>query len=814
MSGEGIILETFFASAFTRVISIPLGKIRPQSQRGSHMATLSDRSKGAILAIAISLIITASSLAYLTVLSLIEARKSVDHTQLVLSTTERFVSTLKEVEASARAYVITGVERELEAYLRTAHAAPEVMAEIRSLTADNASQQNRLDNLEPLVKDKMTAMAAMIQARKESGAGSESIRELLRRSVSLMDEIRPLLAAMIDEETQLYQAQQRAAASNANRILVIIASASGASILIICILFYMAYSEARRRRVANTQLHNLNADLETRVEARTKELSRAVVALEEEVVVHKKTEDNLQQTRVFLDLVVENIPAMLFVKDAKDFRFVLFNRAGEQLLGFDRKDLIGKNDYDFFPKEEAEFFIARDKVALQSGQLQIIPEERITTRHNGARLLQTMKMPVSDEHGRPKYLLGLSEDITERKLLEQTERDAKDTLSAVIDASPVAIICLAIDRTVLVWSRAAEQLFGHTRDEVVGKPYNLVPPGQEEEFDRLFALAVAGETLRNIPVQRRRKDGSFVDISFDGAAMYDADGVRGVAYALTDITRRKSVEMQLRQAQKMEAVGNLTGGMAHDFNNLLCIIIGNLDLLRERQAGDVEADELTREALEAALRGSDLTRRLLAFARRQPLQPQRIDVDELVAGTSKLLSRILGEDIEITLDQSDQVWPVVADPAQLEASLVNIVNNARDAMPKGGVLTITTRNRALDHDYAALHPGLVPGDYTMIEVSDSGSGIPPQIVNQIFEPFFTTKEQRKGTGLGLSMVFGFMKQSGGHINVYSEVGVGTTLRLYLPRASADEVRSVATAVRGGRETILAVEDNASLALIR
>jgi signal transduction histidine kinase len=271
---------------------------------------------------------------------------------------------------------------------------------------------------------------------------------------------------------------------------------------------------------------------------------------------------------------------------------------------------------------------------------------------------------------------------------------------------------------------------------------------------------------------------------------------------------------QLVQSQKLEAIGNLTGGMAHDFNNLLGVIIGNLDLLRDRQSGDPEADELSRDALDAALRGADLTRRLLAFARRQPLAPARTDVNELIAGIVKLLERTLGEEIQITLDLSPDTWPVVVDPAQLESSLANLATNARDAMPGGGQLMILTGNRFLDADYAFQHAEVQPGDYAMIEISDTGTGMDPEVASHIFEPFYTTKEQGKGTGLGLSMVFGFIKQSGGHINVYSEVGIGTTFRLYLRRAEIEaEAASIAAPtalVRGAGETILAVEDNASL----
>ena len=406
----------------------------------------------------------------------------------------------------------------------------------------------------------------------------------------------------------------------------------------------------------------------------------------------KSTEESLKSISAFHNLVIENIPAMVFVKDAKDHKFMLVNRAGEQLLGIDRSELLGRNDYDFFPKEQAEVFIERDNAVFESGEPQVTPEEPITTRHNGIRLLHTTKIPVFDGHRRPLYLVALCQDITDHK----------------------------------------------------------------------------------------------------------------------------AIETQLRQAQKMEAIGNLTGGVAHDFNNLLGIIIGNLDILRgtlsSSRASDPKIDQLASEALNAGLRGADLVKRLLTFARRQPLHSQHIDVNELVEGINKLLNRTLGVDIEIKLNLGAGVWPVNADPSQLGASLINLVNNARDAMPNGGVVTIATSNQELNADDAARHVDLAPGKYTLIEVSDTGTGIPPEALSQIFEPFFSTKEQGKGTGLGLSMVFGFVKQSAGHINVCSEVGHGTTIRLYLPRAStiaiAPEV--AAKVAQGSHETVLVVEDNEGL----
>ena len=291
--------------------------------------------------------------------------------------------------------------------------------------------------------------------------------------------------------------------------------------------------------------------------------------------------------------------------------------------------------------------------------------------------------------------------------------------------------------------------------------------------------------------------------------------VVGIVTTSLDVTERKRTEAALRQAQKMEAVGNVAGGMAHDFNNLLSVAIGNLDLIVPMVAADPELSELVGEVLGAMLRGADLTQRLLAFGRRQPLQPVPLHVNDLVSGMVRLLARVLGETIQTSLDLASDLWPVAADPAQLEASIANLATNARDAMPKGGALHIATANRHVDAEQAALQPDLHPGDYVMIEVTDSGVGMTPEVMSQIFEPFFTTKTVGKGTGLGLSMVFGFAKQSGGHISVHSELRGGSTFRLLLPRATAAmpapaTVPAPASPAASRGETVLVVEDNAAL----
>jgi signal transduction histidine kinase/ActR/RegA family two-component response regulator len=285
---------------------------------------------------------------------------------------------------------------------------------------------------------------------------------------------------------------------------------------------------------------------------------------------------------------------------------------------------------------------------------------------------------------------------------------------------------------------------------------------------------------------------------------------RHAAVTRAGIERNRRLEEQLRQAQRLEAVGQLIGGVAHDFNNLLTVIIGNAGLLVDELDDDPDRRELAETTLTAAQRAADLTGRLLAFARRQPLAPRVTDVGELVEGMEKLLRRSLGEHVEIELAHAASVWPALVDAAQLEGAILNLAINGRDAMPIGGRLTISIANRDVDRTTAEGQLDVVPGPYVMIEVADTGSGIAPEDLEHVFDPFFTTKEVGRGTGLGLSMVFGFVKQSGGHVTIESELGRGTRVRMYLPRGreATDAIAVVPGAVdAGGTETVLLVEDD-------
>jgi PAS domain S-box-containing protein len=403
-----------------------------------------------------------------------------------------------------------------------------------------------------------------------------------------------------------------------------------------------------------------------------------------------------------------------------------------------------------------------------------------------------------------------------RSFREQRARDAAEIdsinarLRTVLDSSPLPIFSLDTQGRVASWNAAAERIFGHAPADVLGKPMaSLLPEGHA--FAAAREAIVQGETVRDQRTQWNRPDGRVLDVSFSAAPIGVPDATSsGAVFVAEDVTERLKLEHALSQSQKMDAVGQLTGGVAHDFNNILTVITGTIDLLHDGLADRPQMAAIARMIDDAATRGADLTRHLLAFARKQALQPRETDLNALVTDAAGLLRPTLGEQVDIETALSADAWPALVDPGLLSNAVLNLAINARDAMPKGGQLTLETRNVFLDEAYAAQHAEVVPGPYVMIAVSDTGTGIPPEIRDKVFEPFFTTKETGKGTGLGLSMVFGFVKQSGGHIKIYSEVGHGTAIKMYLPRAKgvADAVAdAVPTRVRGGTETVLVVEDD-------
>jgi len=416
-------------------------------------------------------------------------------------------------------------------------------------------------------------------------------------------------------------------------------------------------------------------------------------------------------------------------------------------------------------------------------------------------------------------------DLSRRAEVEEALREARDRLeqrvnertaelTAVIETSPLAISAIDSQGNILLWNRAAERMFGWTREEMIGKPYQQTDGGDRRIYRDVFERVAKGGPVIGYETRGKKKDGTTIDVAIYSAPLSRNDGdSSGVLAVIADLTEQKRLQDRLRQSQKMEAVGKLAGGIAHDFNNLLTAITGYTDLLFIRLPGDIGKRELS-EIRKASDRAASLTRQLLAFSRQQVLQPKVISVNEVVGNLTSMLSRLIGEDVELVTGLGEGLGRVKADPFQLEQVLMNLAVNARDAMPRGGKLTIETANVILDDHYARSHPDVAPGRYVMIAVSDTGMGMDSETRSRIFEPFFTTKELGKGTGLGLSTVYGIVKQSQGHMWVYSEPGQGATFKVYLPHfEDAAEPLPLAVPARvvpRGWETILAVEDDESL----
>jgi PAS domain S-box-containing protein len=612
------------------------------------------------------LLLAVSTLAFVSTNHLVTLSKRAERNQIVLTELNRYLSHVQDVETGTRGYVITGDRRYLEPYYAGRAEAEQSLERLRQRAKSDVALARHMDGLQRL-GERRIALADRVVRSRARGEPEAAFLPGLDDGKGAMDllrkEVRAAVAAeQADHEIRKSDAERQAVVTN-----VLLAAGVALSLAALGWLFAVRNREAARRRRAEAELRVLNGELEDRVRQRT---------------------DELERSQGLLTAVVENMPDTVFLKDIRDhFRYVLINGAGERLLGRGRAEMLGHEDHELFPRQLAERCNEEDEAVVASGREQPVLEQSMAVGGE-TKVIEGVKLPISDADGNQHYVLGIVRDITEQKALEQ----------------------------------------------------------------------------------------------------------------------------QLRQIQRMDALGRLTGGIAHDFNNILAIIVGNADLLREQAVEGSEAAEMTDEVLGAASHGAELVRRLLAFSRKQHLDPVVLDLNGRLPAITGLLRRTLGEGVRFEVHPGEDLWSALIDPTQVDDALVNLAINARDAMPDGGTLTVETANVVLDEDYAAHHIEVTPGHYVMLAVSDSGTGMSPEIIARAFDPFFTTKPEGEGTGLGLSQVYGWVKQSGGHIKVYSEVGHGTTIKLYLPRA--DAVAGMLPAAPGGAgtaprgfETVFVVEDN-------
>ena len=527
--------------------------------------------------------------------------------------------------------------------------------------------------------------------------------------------------------------------------------------------------------------------------------------------------------------LLETLPDAIVAVD-RDGTIVQVNSQAQDLFGYDRNELIGQKVEMLVPESyrrqhhhHRENFAATPKTRRMGADLDLYGRRR-----NGSGFpVEISLSPVYTENG--TFVLSAIRDISDRKKIAEELRRANEELhrrtaeqlgeyrsrlALIIDSSEDAIISKDLKGIITSWNKGAERIYGYTPEEVAGKHISLLAPSdRSDEVAEILQKIARGDSVEPYESVRVTKDGRHLNVSISVSPLRDAKGdIVGASAIARDITAQKRAEAQLHQSQKMEAIGRLAGGVAHDFNNILGIISACTEFLRDRLDPAAEPSHYVENIRGAAERGSSLTRQLLAFSRTSTIQPRILDLNERLKDISKLLRPLMGDDVEILIVSKSPAAVVEADPGQLDQILVNLAVNARDAMPRGGKFILETGGAKFDEAFAEQHQTLAAGKYVLLAVSDTGGGMDGATAARIFEPFFTTKEAGKGSGLGLATVYGIVKQSAGHILVYSEPGHGTTFKIYLPSAdhkiglgSKPEVETVAPKRRG--TTILLVEDD-------
>jgi len=539
-----------------------------------------------------------------------------------------------------------------------------------------------------------------------------------------------------------------------------------------------------------------------------------IYTLYQQLKINRIRRNSVQREELFR-LISENAADLIAVVDMQGNR--IYNSLSyERVLGYSPEELSSSSSFEQIHPEDRDRVRAAAEEARRTGLGQPM-EYRFRHKDGTWRVLESTASVIRNSKGDPEKLVIVNRDITERKRAVEALQRSETSFRSVVGDAPYGIFKATLDGKLLMVNPALERILGYeSQDELLAVNLASGIYRHPAEHQKIIDPFLRDQHFKDVEVEWKRKDGSFITVKCSGWTVKEESSTYIEVFA-EDVTERRVLERQLRMAQKMEAVGRLSGGIAHDFNNLLGVIIGYIQLVKRNLAPGQPSYEYAEEVEKAGKRAVTLTRQLLAFSRQQVLEPIVLNLNTLVSEMEKMLPRLIGEDIQLNLNLDPVIGQVKADPGQIEQVVMNLAVNARDAMPDGGRLTIQTGNAELDAAFAREHQGSVPGQYVVLAVTDTGTGIDLEIQAQIFEPFFTTKGRDKGTGLGLATVYGVVKQSNGYITVDSEKGKGASFKIYLPRIEqhvATKAPSIEAAptVRG-TETILLVEDAEPLRLL-
>ena len=532
-----------------------------------------------------------------------------------------------------------------------------------------------------------------------------------------------------------------------------------------------------------------------------------IYTLYQQLQLHRIRRTLVKREELFR-LISENAADLIAVVDMHGNR-VYNSLSYEKVLGYTVEELKTSSSFEQIHPEDKEFVRQAAAEARLTGVGRPLVY-RIHHKDGTWRTFESSASVIPNSKGEPENLVVVNRDVTERKLAAEALRQSEASFRSVITVAPYGIFRADLTGKLFMTNPAFEKMLGYASQvEVLGLNLATDIFRNEAEFQKIRDVFLRDGYFQDVEVEWKRKDGAFLIARCSGGPTRDGHG-NYVQVFSEDVTERRDLERKLRVAQKMEAVGRLSGGIAHDFNNLLGVIIGYIQVIKRNLVPSNATYEYAEEVEKAAQRAVSLTRQLLAFSRQQILEPIVLNLNDRLCDMEKMLSRLIGEDVQLELTLDPTIGSIRVDPGQLEQVVMNLAVNARDAMPDGGRLTIRTANAEMDQAFTREHEGSIPGEYVMLEVTDTGTGISPEIQAKIFEPFFTTKEQDKGTGLGLATVYGVVKQSSGYITVESEKDQGATLKIYFPLVAQDvaalSTPQVAPVSGRGNETILLVED--------